>query len=167
MARIIRNIFTPEICQELIAATPKLPDRFVTFAGNNGKRTIVNGKWSPVPFNLHRWTIEESAKYCEIINEVLTGYTIVSFRVIHYPPGSFISDHHDAWMEEESESDSGLIIQLNDPNSYKGGYLTIEGELIPLLVGDGVIYDYSELHGVKTVKESDRWILNVRLFAEK
>ena len=161
--RQIRNLFTPEICQELISETSKLGEDFVTFAGNKGKRTIINGKWSPVPFNLHRWTIEESKKYCEILSEALPEYEIVSFRVMNYPPGSFISNHHDAWMPEEGESDSGLIVQLNDPSSYKGGYLTIENEYIPLEVGDGVVYHYAELHGVKTVKESDRWILNVRL----
>ena len=163
MPRTIRNIFSPDICQELIDLTPTLSDEFTTFSGNAGKRIIVNGKWSPVPFNLHRWTIEESKKYCDILNQALPEYEIVSFRVMNYPPGSFISNHHDAWMPEEGESDSGLIIQLNDPSSYKGGYLTVENQHIPLQVGDGVVYDYSELHGVKTVKESDRWILNVRL----
>lgn len=167
MPRIVRNILSPDICQELIDVTPNLSDQFTTFSGNNGKRIIINNKWSPVPFNLHRWTPEESKKYCDILNELLPEYKIISFRVIQYPPGSFISNHYDAWLEEEGESDSGLIIQLNNPTTYKGGYLTIENELIPLQAGDGVIYDYSELHGVKTVKESDRWILNVRMFTEK
>jgi predicted 2-oxoglutarate/Fe(II)-dependent dioxygenase YbiX len=70
-------------------------------------------------------------------------------------------------MDEEGETNFGLIVQLNDPNSYKGGFLTIENELIALNVGDGVIYSYDEKHGVKTIKESDRWILNVRMFIEK
>jgi hypothetical protein len=171
MPHIIKNILTPQICQELIDKTPTLDDNFITFANKNGKRKIVNGKWSPVPFNLYRWTMEESEKYCDIICDIICDeivkYQITSFRVIHYPPGSFISDHHDAWMPEESESDSGLIIQLNDPTSYVGGYLTIENQYIPLGVGDGVIYNYSEMHGVRAVKESDRWILNVRMFTEK
>lgn len=161
--RIIRDILTPDVCQELIELAPTLDDNFETFAGGTGKRKIVNGKWSPIPFNLYRLTLEESNKYCEIIAQHLSGYEITSFRVMHYPPGSFISDHYDAWLPEEGESHAGMIVQLNDPNSYKGGYLTIENELISLAVGDGVIYDYSELHGVKTVKESDRWISNIRL----
>jgi predicted 2-oxoglutarate/Fe(II)-dependent dioxygenase YbiX len=167
MPRIIRNLLIPEICQKLIVTTPVLDENFVTFTGESGKRKIVNDKWSPVPFNLYRWSIKESSKYCKIINDALPDYTIKSFRVINYPPGSFISDHHDYWMKEEGETDSGLIVQLNDPNSYKGGYLTIENELIALDVGDGVVYSYAEKHGVKTVKESDRWILNVRMTTEK
>jgi predicted 2-oxoglutarate/Fe(II)-dependent dioxygenase YbiX len=167
MPRIVRNLLTPEICQELIEKTPALTENFVTFTGESGKRKIVNSKWSPVSFNLYRWTIDESLNYCKNISEAIPECIIKSFRVINYPPGSFISDHYDAWMDEEGETNFGLIVQLNDPNSYKGGFLTIENELIALNVGDGVIYSYDEKHGVKTIKESDRWILNVRMFIEK
>jgi predicted 2-oxoglutarate/Fe(II)-dependent dioxygenase YbiX len=78
-----------------------------------------------------------------------------------------MADHCDSWSEIDGESNSGLIVQLNDPRTYKGGYLNIEREYIDLNPGDGVHYGYEHLHGVSKIKEAERWILSVRLYEEK
>jgi len=165
--KIHRNIFTPEICAELINMVPTLSDNFTTFAGIQTPRKLESTRRSDIAFYLHQLSEVESQKYCDIIYTHIPGAKATAFRIMHYPPGSCIRDHRDTWTVIDGESNSGLIIQLNDPRSYKGGYLTIEKQFIDLDIGDGVHYGYDEIHGVTTIKESDRWILNVRMLTEK
>ena len=146
---------------------PTLSENFTTFAGIESPRIVESTKRSDVPFYLHQLSTVESQKYCDMIYSHIPNVRATAFRIMHYPTGSCIRDHRDTWSDIDGESNSGLIIQLNDPRSYKGGYLAIEREFINLDVGDGVYYGYEHLHGVSTVKESDRWILNVRMMTEK
>jgi hypothetical protein len=165
--KIYRNIFTPEICAELIAMVPTLSENFTSFTGIETPRKINSTILSDVALYLYQLSEVESQKYCDMIYSVIPDVAASAFRILHYPLGSHIRQHHDAWGKKDGESNSGLIIQLNDPQSYKGGYLTIGGEFIDLDVGDGVYYGYEDLHGVTTIKESNRWTLNVRLLTEK
>ncbi len=166
MHQIIRNLFTKEICQELIDLVPSLSETFTTFAGAETPRKLESTRRSDVAFYLHQLSEQESQKYCEIIYSRIPNVKATAFRIMQYPTGSCIRDHQDGWSPIDGESNSGLIVQLADPKTYKGGHLVVEGEYMDLDVGDGVYYDYSAVHGVKTIKESERWILNVRLFTE-
>lgn len=166
--KIHRNIFTPEICAELIDMVPALSDNFTTFTGIETSRKLnLSKRWFHVVSHLTQLSESESQKYCDLIYSHIPNVRVTSFRIIQYPTGSCARDHYDGWYPIDGESNSGLIIQLNDPRSYKGGYLAIEREFINLDVGDGVYYGYEHLHGVSTVKESERWILNVRMLTEK
>ena len=165
--KIYRHILTPEIRAELIDMVPTLSENFTSFAGVETLRKLESTRRSEVAFYLNQLSEVESQKYCDMIYSHIPNVRATAFRIMHYPPGSCIRDHWDTWASIDGESNSGLIIQLNDPRSYKGGYLTIEREFINLDVGDGVYYGYENLHGVTTIKESERWILNVRLLTEK
>lgn len=165
--KIYRNIFTSDTCAELIDMVPALSENFTSFAGVETLRKLESTRRSEVAFYLNQLSEAESQKYCDMIYTNIPNVSATAFRIMHYPPGSCIRDHRDTWGVLDGESNSGLIIQLNDPRSYKGGYLTIEREFVDLDVGDGVYYGYEDLHGVTTIKESDRWILNVRMFTEK
>jgi predicted 2-oxoglutarate/Fe(II)-dependent dioxygenase YbiX len=146
---------------------PTLSENFTSFAGIETLRKLESTRRSEVAFYLNQLSEAESQKYCDMIYTHIPNVRATAFRIMHYPTGSCIRDHHDTWGVIDGESNSGLIIQLNDPRSYKGGYLTIEREFVNLDVGDGVYYGYEDLHGVTTIKESERWILNVRMFTEK
>lgn len=165
--KIYRNIFTPDTCAELIDMVPALSENFTSFAGAETLRKLESTRRSEVAFYLNQLSEAESQKYCDMIYTNIPNVRATAFRIMHYPTGSCIREHRDSWAEIDGESNSGLIIQLNDPRSYKGGYLTIEKEFVGLDVGDGVYYGYENLHGVTTIKESERWILNVRMFTEK
>lgn len=165
--KIYRKIFTPDICAELIDMVPALSENFTSFAGIETLRKLESTRRSEVAFYLNQLSEAESQKYCDMIYTNIPNVRATAFRIMHYPTGSCIREHRDSWAEIDGESNSGLIIQLNDPRSYKGGYLTIEKEFVGLDVGDGVYYGYENLHGVTTIKESERWILNVRMFTEK
>jgi len=160
---IYRNIFTPAICQELIEMTPALSEEYDTFAGVRTKRKLTSSRRSPVTFFLHQLSETESQKYCDIIYDRIPNTKTTAFRIMQYPVGSCIKDHYDTWHPIDGHSNTGLIIQLNDPNSYSGGQLTIQGRKINLDIGDGVLYDYSRIHGVTTIEGSERWILNLRV----
>ena len=146
---------------------PALSENFTSFAGVETLRKLESTRRSEVAFYLNQLSEAESQKYCDMIYTNIPNVRATAFRIMHYPTGSCIREHRDSWAEIDGESNSGLIIQLNDPRSYKGGYLTIEKEFVGLDVGDGVYYGYENLHGVTTIKESERWILNVRMFTEK
>ena len=165
--KVYKNIFTPQICAELINMVPTLSKNFTTFAGVETTRKLESTRRSDIAFYLNQLSESESQKYCDMIYSHIPNVRATAFRIMHYPTGSCIRDHRDTWAAIDGESNSGLIIQLNDPNSYEGGYLAIEREFINLDIGDGVYYGYEDLHGVSTIKESDRWILNVRMFTEK
>ena len=164
---IYKNILTKEMCQELIDMVPTLSDNFITFTGVEVSRIIEPANRSPTAFYLHQLSEQESQKFCDVIYARIPNVKATAVRIIQYPAGSCILDHLDSWREIDGESNSGLIIQLNDPRSYRGGYLNIEREFIELDVGDGVYYGYEHVHGVSTVKDSERWVLNVRLYEEK
>ncbi len=166
MYQIYRNVLTKEMCQELIDMVPTLSEKFITFTGVEAPRKLEPANRSPVTFYLHQLSQQESQKYCDAIYSKIPNVRATAFRVIQYPTGSCIREHLDWWREIDGESNTGLIVQLADPRSYKGGHLVIENEFVDLDVGDAVCYDYSALHGVKTIKESERWILNVRLYKE-
>jgi hypothetical protein len=146
---------------------PTLSENFTSFAGIETLRKLESTRRSEVAFYLNQLSEVESQKYCDMIYSHIPDVKATAFRIMHYPTGSCIRDHRDTWGVLDGESNSGLIIQLNDPRSYKGGYLAIEREFIDLDVGDGVYYGYEDLHGVTTIKESERWILNVRLLKKK
>ena len=146
---------------------PTLSENFTSFAGVETIRKLAPPGRSDIAFYLNQLSESESQKYCDMIYSHIPNVRATAFRILYYPPGSCIIDHRDTWAKIDGESNSGLIIQLNDPNSYEGGYLAIEREFINLDIGDGVYYGYENLHGVSTIKKSERWILNVRLFAEK
>lgn len=165
--KIYRNIFTPEICAELIDMVPALSENYTTFAGIQTTRKLESTRRSDIAFYLHQLSEVESQKYCDMIYSCIPNVKATAFRIMHYPTGSCIRDHRDTWTAIDGKSNSGLIIQLNNPRSYKGGYLAIERQFIDLDIGDGVFYGYEDLHGVTTIKESDRWILNVRMLTEK
>ena len=143
--------------------TPALSEEFDTFAGVRTKRIIINTKWSSVAFFLHQLSETESQKYCDIIYDRIPNTKTTAFRIMQYPVGSCIKNHYDTWRPIDGHSTTGLIIQLNDPNSYSGGQLTIQERKINLDIGDGVLYDYSRIHGVTTIESSERWILNLRM----
>jgi predicted 2-oxoglutarate/Fe(II)-dependent dioxygenase YbiX len=154
---------------------PALSTSYTTFAGIETPRILESTRssdvkrhyGSTVTFYMHQLSKVESQKYCDLIYSHIPNVTTTAVRIMHYPTGSCMTDHLDGWSEIDGESNSGLIVQLNDPQSYMGGYLNIEREFIDLNVGDAVHYGYEHLHGVSKIKESERWILSVRLYEEK
>lgn len=159
---IYRSVFPKDICNELISVISQgLSEKVECFGGQVLPRLQVNPDWA---YNFYRLSKTESSKYCDFIKQVLPNAHISSFRIMHYPPGTKLGRHTDgSGLRGDEESNSGFIVQLNDPKSYVGGHLLMDSNIIDLEVGDGVFYKYSVPHEVKLVRKSDRWISNLRL----
>lgn len=161
--KVFKSVFPREICEELIKSVPELSEDYDSFSGEILKRKQINHDWA---YNFYRLSRPESEKYSKYILTVLPNVEVASFRVLHYPPGTKLGKHLDGpTLNGDNFSNSGFIVQLNDPRSYLGGHLLMDGNLIDLDIGDGVYYSYSVPHEVKLVRKSDRWISNIRLLS--
>lgn len=85
-------------------------------------------------------------------------------RILKYTSSCFIQNHIDSYTEgSQASSDISFILQLNDPQSYKGGSMIVSKQLIELSPGDAVFYTYDHEHEVKPIKSGVRYVLNLRL----
>lgn len=158
--RRVANVFSEEICARLIALVKDASPEYESFSGKIVDRVTVNVRWSEIPFFLYRLSYAESKEFLDLLEPHLDGGVITSFRVMHYPVGSRIGRHTDGWAPEDGESNRGIIVKLND--NYKGGELIISKTLVDANIGDAVFYDYTMPHEVKTIKDGERWVVNVR-----
>ena len=139
-------------------------EKVTTFIGNQYGRYFQNPNgW----FHIYRLNREESREYCEIIESMFPGFTVISFRPMRYDAGSWLRNHLDSpYNDEEGASTHSFNIMLSDPNTFKGGEFLIGNssrQQIILNQGDAIMYDYTQWHEVKKIKEGSRWIINVRL----
>ena len=155
-----KDVLPKAICEELIATVPNMSEMFESFSGQVLPRKEINRDWS---YNFYRISKDEASSYFKYIEAILPNAEIKSFRLIHYPPKTRIGLHRDGWMESDGESNHGLIIQLNDPQSYKGGHLMVNNIMMNMNIGDATLYHYSDPHEVKMVKSGNRWIANLWL----
>jgi len=96
----------------------------------------------------------------EIIN---CDVELVYCRILKYGINGYITKHVDSYSEKsQQENNLSVIIQLSDPNKYKGGQLIISKELIELQQGDMLAYTYEHEHEVKPVKSGVRYVINLR-----
>ncbi len=166
MHKVLKNIFTEQQCDSLIetVSSNTLSEKIISNSGEKMSRAYLNEKWQYFFTRLFRKEIQE---HFDIINQSLIDYDIVSFRTMHYPKGASIGRHTDSYMKQDGESNTGLIIQLTEPNVYKGGYLRMSNELIELNKGDAVLYSYDTPHEVTKIKSGDRWIASIRLLLKR
>ena len=166
MHKVLKNIFTEQQCDSLIetVSSNTLSEKIISNSGEEMSRAYLNDQWQYFFTRLFRKEIQE---HFDIINQTLIDYDIVSFRTMHYPQGALIGRHTDGYMKQDGESNTGLIIQLTDPNCYKGGYLRMSNEVMELNKGDAVLYSYDTPHEVTKIKSGDRWIASIRLLLKR
>jgi predicted 2-oxoglutarate/Fe(II)-dependent dioxygenase YbiX len=99
----------------------------------------------------------------EEVKHKLVGYDLVYARVLKYNRGCFIQPHTDSYNQGQQQSDYSCIIQLNDPDTYRGGLPSIDTRLFYLEQGDALVYSYDETHGVEPVQKGIRYVVNLRL----
>lgn len=88
---------------------------------------------------------------------------LVYCRVLKYGLNGYITKHVDGYSEKyQQENNLSVIIQLSEPDNYKGGELIISKELMDLQPGDLLAYTYEHEHEVKPVKAGVRYVINLR-----
>ncbi|WP_204104833.1 MULTISPECIES: Fe2+-dependent dioxygenase [Spirulina sp. CCY15215] len=114
----------------------------------------------------------ESQKLKQIVQDALKKNTLFQAGIrpkkIHsllfsrYDAGMSYGRHSDNALMGEWRSDVSWTIFLNDPLSYKGGELAIEGaddeKYYKLAAGSAVFYPSSTLHRVDPVTEGTRFV---------
>jgi hypothetical protein len=164
MKSVIRNVLSPKIVDEawdlyrnttnIIELDGRIMDRHT--CGMLGV------------FLLSKYTKEEFKNIWQevkpkLVNELSSDVELVYCRILKYGLNGHIVKHTDSYFESrQNPSDLSIIIQLSDPNSYKGGQLIISKELMDLQQGDMLIYTYEHEHEVKPVKEGIRYVINLR-----
>jgi len=156
--KYFRKLLSKNHCQSIIDLIPTLSEEVTTFANENVKRLHVSPEWQ---YNFYRLGKQEVLEQINVIEKKIP-FTIVSFRIMHYPTGSSIGEHNDSWHPIDGPSDCGMTIQLNNPDNYVGGQFYMNGEPTNLNIGDGVFYTYDEPHFVRKVLQGERWIVSLR-----
>ncbi|MEA5469575.1 Fe2+-dependent dioxygenase, partial [Spirulina sp. 06S082] len=114
----------------------------------------------------------ESQKLKQIIQDALKKNALFQAAIrpkkIHsllfscYHLGMSYGRHSDNALMGEWRSDVSFTIFLNDPSSYKGGELAIEGandeKIYKLAAGSAIFYPSSTLHRVDPVTEGTRFV---------
>lgn len=107
--------------------------------------------------------IHAGLKRNELFQAAIRPKKIHSLLFSRYDVGMFYGRHSDNALMGEWRSDVSLTIFLNDPLSYKGGELVIEGaedeKAYKLAAGTAVLYPSSTLHRVDPVTEGTRWVV--------
>lgn len=115
-------------------------------------------------FMLSKFTKDEfDFVWDEIKTTFDSEYELVYCRILKYNPGCFIPPHVDSYAQGQEASDHSLIIQMNNPDSYAGGIPSVGSQQLYMDVGDGVMYNYDEEHGVTPVRKGIRYVINLRL----
>jgi hypothetical protein len=116
-------------------------------------------------FILSKYTDDEFKFIWDNIKDKLSGYTPIDNRILKYRTNCFIPNHIDVTKDGRPVSNQSLIIKLSDPDSYQGGEVIVDKQLIELQPGDGLMYGYGEEHEVKKVR-GERFVINFRLFKD-
>ncbi len=166
MAQIYKNFLTEDECQEIIDFTSSetLSEKVETITGALITRQYQSPRWGYI---FTRIQLDELQKYVDRINDTFTEFSVTSIRTLLYPTGALMGRHNDAALPEEGDSDAGFIIQLTDPDMYKGGHLLMANEVMEMKPGDGVLYRYMTPHMVTKIKSGTRVICNVRLLKNR
>lgn len=102
------------------------------------------------------WTAEDARSLWHAVRAALPeGPLHGGHVVIRYREGVELKEHRD-------DGAMRFVALVRAPES--GGDLLYEGQLVPLAVGDAVVFDDSKLHEVTRVLAGERWTLTMGIW---
>lgn len=149
---LLKNIVDKEIRDELFDLYNSSDNRYHAKNGVTRRHVLSDiGKCL-----MSRFTDAEfCAPWKKISSKLDRSYGMQGGRIMRYSKGCFLPLHFD--------KDVGLknmIILMNNPKEYVGGDSIVENEVVDLELGDALIYDIKDFHGVTPVTEGVRYIAN-------
>ena len=120
-------------------------------------RTKAKGRYSDINNPSLNSFLLEKLKPIGIIN--LPEYV----KIAKYSKGDYFEPHHDFNFYGSGHIYKTLVIQLSDPNSYKGGDFYVKDYPKSRFRGDYSLFLSSEIHEVKLVEEGVRFSLTIFL----
>jgi len=120
-------------------------------------RTRAKGRYTDINNSTLNNFLLEKLKPIGIIN--LPEYV----KIAKYSEGDYFEPHHDFNFYGSGHIYKTLVIQLSDPNSYKGGDFYVSSYPKSRFRGDYSLFLSSEIHEVKVVEEGTRFSLTIFL----
>ena len=114
-------------------------------------------------------------RYMDISNPHLNSFLLPKLRPIgivnlpeyvkiaKYSQGDYFEPHHDFNFYGKGHVYKTLVIQLTDPNTYKGGDFYVGKDPKSRFRGDYSLFLSSEIHEVKPIEEGTRFSLTIFL----
>ena len=161
--QIYRNLLSSEAITKAFALFRSLPNQVLI----DGEQVDRHAPSAIGHFLLAKFTNEEFDFVWQEVQEQIKDHSLVYARILKYNKGCYIHPHTDSYRQGQQDSNKSLIIQMNPTSDFKGGAPLVSKELLELEPGDGVLYDYSELHEVKPVQKGLRYVINLRLRSDK
>ena len=161
--QLYRNLLSHEAIDKAFNLFRTLPNNVII----DGQQVDRHAPSAIGHFLLAKFTNEEFDFIWQEVKEQIKDHSLVYARILKYNKGCFIQPHVDSYTQGQSKSNKSLIIQMNPTTDFKGGAPFVNNELIELESGDGVLYEYSEMHEVKPVRKGLRYVLNLRLKTDK
>jgi len=155
----IPNLLSTSQCDNLLEKFKKFPNQVY-------HTTNPTFRFKPSAIG-HFLVCEMSLNECvglwgEVQKNMPWASELVTARILFYKKGCGINPHIDSSYGEQ-DSNHSIIVQLNDPEQYKGGTPYLEEDPILLEQGDAVVYNYNRKHSVSTVEQGHRFVLNLRV----
>ena len=108
---------------------------------------------------MSRYTKHELNDVWEKISELFDKpYLLAGGRVMRYGPGDHLPLHQDGGYANNIKS---LIVMMNDPSEWVGGETLLDETVVDFTLGDALIYDSEDFHGITEVRQGVRLVANL------
>jgi PKHD-type hydroxylase len=166
MSHIISNILSEAqliAIQEMIATNPEAFENGKNSAGWHAKQVKNNEQAKGDVAASIRQMVEAALMANPVFKAAAQPKQIIKTIVSRYKPGMAYGTHIDDPLMLGTRTDLSFTLFLNDPETYKGGALVIEGHdgdnEIKLPSGSLYIYPTTTLHHVEEVTSGERLVV--------
>lgn len=163
---VIKNALTPE----LIDYSFKLwQDSALQFTDDTGQLRDRVSASTVGHFIVSYWTQKEFQPLLDHlkpqVEEYVSNPVFNDFRILKYSLKCFIPRHIDG-TDTLRNNTHNVIIQLSEPDTYKGGKVIVNDTEYNLDPGDALIYDFKVVHEVRPIKQGLRYVMNLRFHSD-
>jgi predicted 2-oxoglutarate/Fe(II)-dependent dioxygenase YbiX len=159
---VIRNALTPELIDHSFKLWQNSALQFTDDTGQLRDRVSAS---TVGHFIVSYWTQKEFQPLLDhlqpIIDKHISNPMFNDFRILKYSSQCFIPKHLDGSYSANNNTHN-LIIQMSEPDNYKGGKVIVNDTEYKLEPGDALVYDFKVLHEVRPIKQGLRYVMNLR-----
>lgn len=83
-------------------------------------------------------------------------------RILRYNTGGFFKQHLDTWWKYPHRLKT-ICIQLSDGSDYTGGVMTVDNSVFDRKIGNTIIFDGTQSHGMELITHGTRYVFVIWL----
>lgn len=163
---VLRNVLSPELLDYSFKLWQNSSLQFTDDSGQLRDRVSAS---TVGHFIVSYWTQKEFQPLLDHlqsqIDEHIPNPVFNDFRILKYSSQCFIPKHLDGSYSTNNNTHN-LIIQMSEPDNYKGGKVIVNNTEYNLEPGDALIYDFKVVHEVRPIKQGIRYVMNLRFHSE-